>query len=94
MSEPLTVDMFDQICTKTTQRMERFGEGWQMALGVVLFNFGESRRIAHCIAGDWSGPKSDMARADSGLPICPLCGRPATEDAKGWRFELVEGKDE
>lgn len=88
--ESMTLEMADEIATRIVQRTERFDEGLTTSIKVVLFGYGDGRRIAHCIDGDWSGPKSEMAQAQSGLPLCPRCGRPATEDADGWRLALVK----
>lgn len=89
--EPLTTAMYDEMFAQVVQRIERFGESWKMAFGVVLFNYGSARTIAHCISGDWSGPKSEMGKTSRGLPACPTCGNVATEDADRWQLALVKG---
>ncbi len=74
-------------------RQERFNEPLDVSIKVVMFNYGDGRRIAHCISGDWSGPKTEMDQAPNGLPICPECGKVATEDAEGWKLALVRVTD-
>ena len=89
-SEPMTLEMADEISDIIEFRQAQFdGESLDVSIKVVLFNYGDNRRIAHCIGGDWSGPKSEMNQSPTGLPACPVCGRVATEDATAWRLALV-----
>ena len=89
-TELMNVGMAVEISDSIEMRQDRFDEPLATSIKVVLFNYGDKRRIAYCIFGDWSGPKSDMNIAPSGLPICPKCGRSATEDENGWGLALVE----
>ena len=89
--ELMTLEMVDEISALIHYRQQHFGgEDLDTTVKVVLLNYGERRRVAHCISGDWSGPKADMNQTPSGLPICPKCGQVATEDEKGWRLALVK----
>lgn len=87
--EFVDMPMADEFARIIQLRQDRFGEPLDVSVKVVLFNFGDERRIAHCVGGDWSGPKSDLAVSDSGLPLCPKCRRPCTEEGRGWRLALV-----
>lgn len=87
--EFLTVDMADEISDLIERRQEKFDEPLDVSIKVVILNYGDRRRIAHCIRGDWSGPKSELIAAPSGLPLCPQCGKPCTEEALGWRLGLI-----
>ena len=88
--ELMNMEMADEIAEKIGYRQATFdNEPLDTSIKVVMFGYGDSRRIAHCILGDWSGPKSDMNQSESGRPICPKCGRVATEDENGWGLALV-----
>lgn len=90
-TEPMNMDMAVEISDIIEMRQDRFDEPLATSIKVVLFGYGDSRRIAHCIFGDWSGPKSEMVQAKpNGIPLCPVCRRPATEDENGWGLALVE----
>lgn len=89
--EPLTNEMIATIHTRIVQRQERYPEeDLLMSLGVVLCWYGDERTVAHCVRGDWSGPKGEMGRTPSGLPACPRCGGVATQEAQRWKLALVE----
>ena len=85
------LEMANDISEIIQYRLEKFDEPLDTSIKVVLLNYGDSQRIAHCIRGDWSGPKSEMGRHSSGLPICPSCGGSCTEEAESPRLALVEG---
>ncbi len=93
--ELMDLDMADEISTKIQYRQHRFDEPLDTSIKVVLFGYGDAHRIAHCVSGDWSGPKKDMVLAvPDGIPVCPKCGQPATEDADGWGLALVRRTDD
>lgn len=92
--EFLTLEMVDEISEIVRFRQGKFtDESLDTSIKVVLLNYGDQRRMAHCMRRDWTGPKSKLAQAPSGLPICPRCGSPCTEDALGWRLALVREKE-
>lgn len=66
----LTVDDIAEIAELIKFRQEKFGEPFDMSLGVVLFNYGDKRVKVRCVAGEWEGTKGDLPRAD-GVPVCP-----------------------
>lgn len=90
-----TVELIDLAMAEDLSRIVRLrqnkfrDESLHQSVMVALLNYGDQRRIAHCISGDWSGPKSELAVHDSGLPLCPQCRKPCTEEALGWRLALV-----
>ncbi len=85
----MNMEMAVEISDAIEFRQDRYDEPLDMSIKVVLFNYGDARRIAHCISGDWSGPKSDMDQTPSGIPACPKCGNVATEEEHGWALDLV-----
>ena len=88
--ELMDVEMADEIAKTIRFRQQKFmQESLTDSIKVVLFNYGESRRIAHCFKGCWDGPKSELD-SRNGLPVCPRCGSPCTEDTLGWRLGLVK----
>lgn len=89
--EELTLEMASEIADVIERRQGKFNEPLGTSIRVVLLNYGDERRIAHCMSCDWSGPKSELAEAPSGLPLCPRCGAPCTEEAEGWGLALVDG---
>lgn len=87
--EYLTLKMADEISEVVQLRQVKFGEPLNVSIKVVVLNYGDGRRVAHCFSGDWSGPKAELDATESGLPICPRCGKPCTEEALGWRLGLI-----
>ena len=90
--EMMNLEMADEICDIVELRQEKFGEPLDVSIKVALFNYGDGRRIAHCISGEWSGPKSELVSVDGGIPHCPN-GHVCTEEAEGWGLALVDGHD-
>ncbi len=86
---PMNVEMAVEISDAIELRQERFDEPFDVSIKVVLFNYGDGRRIARCVSGDWIGTKTSMNQDHDGLPICPNCGSVATEDTEGWQLALV-----
>lgn len=91
--EPIDRRMLDEIWGLIEHRQARFVEDLEISVKVVLANYGDEKRIAHCISGDWSGPKSELAQAAGGLPLCPRCRKPCTEESEGWTLALIAGYD-
>lgn len=90
MSDPqfLSVQDVQKITASIRSRQERFGEGLDMSVGVVLMNYGERHVRVKCIAGEWSGTKGDLAPRD-GVPLCPN-GHPLLETSRAPRLALVD----
>jgi hypothetical protein len=88
--EFMNMEMAVEISDTIQFRQSRFDEPLAMSIKVVLFGYGDERRIARCISGDWIGRKAEMNQDQDGLPICPNCGSVATEDAEGWQLALVQ----
>lgn len=89
MSAPLTVAEVQEIADRITRRQQRFtNEDFTMSVGVVLMNFGDRYVRVDCIAGEWSGTKSDLARRD-GIPLCPN-GHPLLEVSEAPRLGWID----
>lgn len=86
---PMDRPMADDISALIRHRQERFDEDLDTSIKVVLFNYGDGLRIAHCIRGDWSGTKNELDQTESGLPVCPRCGSGCTEDADQPQLALI-----
>lgn len=90
--EMMNLEMADEISDFIELRQGKFDEPLDVSIKVVLFNYGDHRRIAHCLNGEWSGPKSELVSVDGGVPHCPN-GHACTEEAIGWGLALVDGHD-
>lgn len=85
----LTTEMANTIYSTVELRQARFDETLHTSLMVVLLNYGDELTGVSCIGGDWEGTKAEAVKAPSGLPCCPVDGRPLLESAKRWRLGLM-----
>ena len=91
MSEPglLTTEMANTIFETIEFRQARFEETLHTSIMVVLLNYGDDLTGVSCIGGDWEGVKAEAVKAPSGLPCCPIDGRPLLEGHERWRLGLM-----
>jgi hypothetical protein len=85
-TEPLSMDLADEIAQGIAYRQERFAdETLHTSCMVVLLNFGDRWTPVRCVAGEWSGTKRDLTSASPvGVPLCPN-GHVLIESADGRR---------
>jgi hypothetical protein len=84
----LTMDQAAIFVDSFLERRKRFpGEPEEMALMVLLFNFGDHLTKVVCTNGEFIGVKGDLPIL-SGVPVCPS-GHPLYEDSEQCRLELV-----
>ncbi len=78
----------EMIVEALTERQSSCQETLPFSMGIVLFNIGDRFTPVACVAGEWSGVKGDIPRAE-GIPKCPN-GHVMTE-GKGLKLGWVEG---
>lgn len=70
----ITVEDIEMILEAVKNRQENFkDEPAKMSFALVLFNIGDRFAPVSCVAGEWSGLKTDIPKSDNldELPKCP-----------------------